>query len=77
MIQRVVAVLAVAALASGCGKSDSKKIRRDSDAGAPVEAIDRGGRARSGGDERDQGRNAALTAMRMSLLGGELSDTRG
>ncbi|MGH2980604.1 MAG: 6,7-dimethyl-8-ribityllumazine synthase [Solirubrobacterales bacterium] len=29
--------------------------------------------ARSGGDERDQGRNAALTAMRMALLAGELS----
>jgi len=32
--------------------------------------------ARSGGDERDQGRNAALTAMRMALLGVELSDAR-
>jgi len=30
--------------------------------------------ARSGGDERDQGRNAALTVMRMALLGVELSD---
>jgi 6,7-dimethyl-8-ribityllumazine synthase len=28
--------------------------------------------ARSGGDERDQGRNAALTAMRMALLAREL-----
>jgi 6,7-dimethyl-8-ribityllumazine synthase len=29
--------------------------------------------ARSGGDERDQGRNAALTAMRMALLARELA----
>ena len=28
--------------------------------------------ARSGGDERDQGRNAALTVMRMALLAAEL-----
>ena len=32
--------------------------------------------ARSGGDERDQGRSAAVTAMRMSLLAGELSAPR-
>jgi 6,7-dimethyl-8-ribityllumazine synthase len=29
--------------------------------------------ARSGGDERDQGRNAALTAMRMALLARQLT----
>ena len=29
--------------------------------------------ARSGGDERDQGRNAALTAMRMALLARQLA----
>jgi 6,7-dimethyl-8-ribityllumazine synthase len=28
--------------------------------------------ARAGGDERDQGRNAALTAMRMALVAADL-----
>lgn len=33
--------------------------------------------ARSGGDKRDHGRNAAIAAMRMHLLGVELSPKRG
>lgn len=65
MTGRVVAAVAVAALAIGCGKGDSKKIRRDKDAGPPVEAVDRGGgRARTGGDEREpNGSDAEATAL--------------